>query len=321
MLYELFSWLNSSEENLPSSHPIVTRSDFEHEHKEALLRRRILMADVHDSRSHSSSSGVVSNASLSLAQHTVFLDFMTFCENELTENESVDLFFLALKYLLSPQFDNVKSATSHIKVNLIFLWLLQDKKEVALDFYHANQLILDPYIQINCMVRVEKTGNHLARLTSQLVTQENPITIAYLFGKFIDDTELFAAAILWLIQRGVSIERILQTGLLQNFMLYNLALLHTENSPINQLYLLLNYFPESQGLVKAAERVGCEDRGFKAYTITGVMRDKSQFEKVEIKTTCLDFSPTEVNFAALYQLFESSFLCIDVYLMMMKSLK
>ena len=316
MLYELFSWVKNSETELLFNSQTLTRVVFESEHKHALVARRELRADVCAARFFEATTTTVGEQAKRIEHHDAYMNFMAFCKVELGQQDYCNSFLIALKYLLlMPNTENLP-AINEAKINSIFFILLKENKEKILEFYHQNQQLFNSFQQIKTMVAAaEIVTVHLAEVTSKLHAQENAISVAPLFMTFMDDTELFAAAILWLLLRGVPAERIIQTDLLQHFMLLYSAWLGTLDSPIKYLYGLLGAFPEAQDLIAAAGKVQCEDRslhceegGKHSWAITGVLTEQSTLHRVEINVSSLEFTPTEENFEALYQLFGSSFL-------------
>ncbi len=261
-LYELLSWVNSRESALTFNHQTITQSAYDLELKWAMDKRRELRADVYTAKFRSSSTPTANDAPQQLEQHDAYIGFLTWCGAELANDQFQGTFFIGLNYLLSTSVDEAQLTKNEEKINTIFFELLKENKEKALDFYHQFQQKFDKFTYVNIMVSAEKSADHLAQLAIQLHGQENALSIAPLFKQFIDDTEKFAAAILWLLRRGETIEQILQADLLQNFMLYHSAWLDSSDSQIKNLYNVLGQFPEAKELVDMAKKVQCEDRGF-----------------------------------------------------------
>lgn len=144
-------------------------------------------------------------------------------------------------------------------------------------------------------------------LTLKLHEQKNALALAPLLKVYIDDPEQFAAAILWLLRRGVTSEQLLETQLLQQFMSYNYLSLDSQSSPIHQLYIILNQFPEAHDLLHEAKRVGHGGRGFEEHAITGDLSSQG-LRSVRENLLGRDFSPSAENFVALHELFAENFL-------------
>jgi hypothetical protein len=308
MLFKLFSWVNGSETVLSFDHQMVTRSAFESEHKSAMVVRRELRAKVYDARVSNAYVPGSNDVVQRIEQHDIYIRFITFCGVMLGEHEHCSLFFIALNYLLSVRGQDGSLAINEAKINSVFFSLLKENREQTRCFYYDHQREFESLAQVNFMVSVEKTLDHVEQLTAQLSFQENPISITPLLMQFIGDTEQFAAIILWLLHRGVSTERILQTDLLQSFMLYHLAWLDSPDSPVQHLYHLLEQFAEARALVDAAGEAQCEDRGFHCRAITGTLTNPMDLHRVNVTLDALDFTPTKKNFEMLYCLFGLKFL-------------
>jgi hypothetical protein len=320
MLYDLFSWISNSR-NLDLLKPhLIDIPSFEYEKKLALKCRRELLFELREKKfSQLDSKNVIDR----LDSHNAYCRFMTFCHPLLIERKEMSSFFLALGYLLSGSPDEDEVVDLPNKIQSIFMILLRDEKEETLAFFKAHEDKLGHFENIVRAVDVQKsvdsTIDHLTRLSMALRHQENPMALVSIFKKSIADTELFAAEILWLLKREVSVERILQTNLLQNFMSYHLAYLDSFESPVKYLYRLLEQFESARELLVEAERVPCDERGFHSeqegalsYSIRGVLRNQTELQCVDILSSSLSFSPCEENFKALYHLFDVSFLHMAV---------
>ena len=309
MLYELFSWINNNETELLFSNKLVTREVIEFEHNSALLKQRELLAKVRVERLGSSSSALTGLESQNLlAQQDSFIKFIGFCRTTLGEKEHLNSFILAMEFLLPLSVGEFSPAIKIEKINKLFMALLRENKDLALAFYHDHEVEFDKFSQIKIMVSAEKVKVFLANMIVQLRTQENAVAIAHLCKPSIEDTEQFAALILWFLHREVSTTEIIQTNLLQNFMAYHLAWLSLPDNPIQNLYQLLDSFPEARALVLASAHVQCQERGFASYSITGELSELGDLHRVYIPSSPLDFTPTAENFAVLYRLFGLHFL-------------
>ena len=319
MLYELFSWMKNGQESVLYPNQAVDQTALLDEHQRARTKRRELLAAVYAAQSGPSLPSPSNDAPARLNDHHDYMDFLLFCSKTLGDKNHATMYLLALQYLLASHVDSEHHTLHASKICALFSALLQEYKEETRIFYHSHQDKLDKFPQIAIIIAAEKTREYVALLTLQLQGQENPLSIAQLLLKFVDDTERFAAAILWLLRRGVSSEQILPLNLLQHFMAYNIAYLHATDSPIQHLYRVLAQFPEAEALIKAAENVYCEERGFhteengtRSYAINGVLCEQRKLHHVAINIPALDFSKTEDNFTALYQVFDVSFLIAAV---------
>ena len=116
MLYELFSWVESSETEMFFEHLFLTRSAYKSEQKLALDKRRELRTDVYTSRQ----GAIVEGATKRLENHDAYIAFLTFCSDELGDLEEYSSFLLVLKYLLQIDFSDRPFALIEEKITSIF---------------------------------------------------------------------------------------------------------------------------------------------------------------------------------------------------------
>ncbi|KTC91804.1 Ankyrin repeats (3 copies) [Legionella drozanskii LLAP-1] len=230
------------------------------------------------------------------------------------KDESCDLLLSALSYLLLiPQ--EKQPPKSEEKILFLFNQLIHEDKAAALDFYNQNNALFANHNEINQHVdRVIKLGkalplvkHQLAELKNILKNQENPLGLVNLIKEeSVDNTEKYAAFILWLIQRRVPVKQIIASHLLHDFMCYHLAYLGSPQCEINHLYDILNEFPEAQSLIAEAKKVSCGERGFLKFALDGSRGEN--LRQVEALPVAWEFSPNTDNFTALVDLFSQSFL-------------
>ncbi|WP_133126888.1 hypothetical protein [Legionella nagasakiensis] len=306
MLCELFSWVNSRDGSMEAIHGVVARDAFRAEQALALAKRRELVAKLRVLRYESpSDSTAIAEALRQIEIHESFLVFIRFCERKLETHDTYSLIQLGLEYVLSLEADALIDVQKNEQCARLFQAFLVHEKERACAFYEENKPRLNKVIHE--IMAVERVKAFLADLSDALMHQREPKGVAHLFKGYIDDTEKLAASVLWLVQRGVSAEDIIKTGLLHDFMLYHLSYLHDSDSPVSHLYALLNHFPEARTLIEEAAKVRCEDRGFQRYALTGVLSEE-ELESVESQMCPAEFTAASENFTVLYRLFEEPFL-------------
>ncbi len=310
MLYELFSWLSDGVDRTSISNQIVEQSDVDKYQQDSVEIRRKLLAEIRSIRFEKyPDSANASNEVKHLQQYESYQSFIDFFQKKIKVKNKIPLFILGMEYLLSIY--NTAGIQQDIfanKIAFMFGVLLEKNNDIAIDFYCHNMDKFSAIKKIKIMVESDKTSRFLKHLTSQLVGEKNAIDVAPLFRTFIAETEYFSATLLWLLQQNVSEKEILQTNLLQDFMLYNLASLHAPDSPIVNLYTLLHQFPEARSLLHDAGQVRCEERGFQSYSLMGVRCDENKLQSIVVNPPLIKFTATKENFDALYQLFDESFL-------------
>ena len=302
MLKVLFSSIKNQDINVLMLEGIINISSLKSEHKNSLSRRRGLMGDLQVARLR---GGPLSGLSESIANEDQYLQFLSSCERALGDGDCILPHLLLLKIALN---EDAFSVEIRVMINQIFSILLQQHTQIALTFYSEHRLQFEDMLPVNLMGSREDIKNHLVSLTRKLSAQKDPLSLSIFLSTFVDETEKFAAAILWLLHRGVPVQQILQTELLQNFMLYHVAWLGASGNPVSYLYQLLGSFKEANELVLAAGKVRCEARGFESYAITGALNPDSCLARVEIRHSPLRFTATSENFHALSRLFGRQFL-------------
>lgn len=305
----ILQWINSDEIDTPfPTHPI-TNSELAKEQTQIKKINRQLIAQARLAKLESSTF----TDQEKLERSHQLLSFIGFSMDYMKGNDS-DLVFSTLGYLLAMPQENQPPKFKE-KILFLFKQLINKDKEAAIDFYNQNTADFANHNEVNLLVaritKLDKTlpivRQRLAELNHALKHQENPLGLGNLIKEeFIDNTEAYAAFILWLIQCRVPVRKIIATHLLHDFMRYNLSYLDLPESEINHLYDILKMFPEAQALVAEAKTVSCGERGFLKFALDGSRGEG--LRQVEAQPVVWAFSPTADNFTALAELFSHSFL-------------
>lgn len=139
--------------------------------------------------------------------------------------------------------------------------------------------------------------------------QEDILALSSLIRKAVDSPVAFAALIRCLCMRSIDITKILETHLLHDYFHYYIYTLSYKDNEVKQLFSLLDKFPETKELAKAARQVQCVERGFTSYTLDGCT-DKSGLINIEKKIPLETITASQENFNQLYKLFETPFLTL-----------
>ncbi|KGP62924.1 hypothetical protein EP47_09850 [Legionella norrlandica] len=319
IINDLFNWLENNESPSPLvvANQTINQELLQKEESQTLRTHHELIAQARIAKF----SGLpMAEINKKLEQHKVFKDYLIFCRQQFQENEKNTLFLIALKHLLLKT--EAEQFAYMDKINELFWALLRDSKIETLNFYDNNEALfkncheIQRRMELECRQQkieasVQTVKNHFQDLTESLAFQKNPLGIIALFREWVSDTEKFAALLLCLLQKEVSIEKILQTNLLQDFLKYHLHNLHSEDSEVNSLYSLLSFFPETQALVEAAQNVSCGEPAFQQYSLDGNIQNKT-LAVISPSPAILQFSLNSENFFALYQLFGQSFLAAAI---------
>ena len=312
MLNELFSWTILSEERIPILPHRMTKFDFDNDYKRAVVKQR----EFKYARKPEESSGILSS---NFSDHIAYMGFLEFCKNEIKYSEYFSPYLMLIKYFIRHIGSREFKVIDPVILSKLFDESVAHNRKESLDFYRDFSPALESIRPINTRAKLGNILDNFERIDKLLTAQKDPLSMVPMFRILIEDLEPFAAAILWLLRRGVVPARILQTNLLQSFMSYHLVALHAEENPISRLYELLSQFPEAHELVALAAKVECEERGFyceqeggQSYTLTGVMCAHSSLNRVALVEHAIDYTPTMENIDALYQLFGANFLFLKL---------
>ncbi|MCW8397343.1 ankyrin repeat domain-containing protein [Legionella sp. PATHC038] len=313
IINELFNWLHANEESLHLSDHYLCRNLLESEQIQAKATHRRLLAEIRLAKFHSQKTDELINK---LEQHQRFMDYLEFCSQKFVEDSASSLFLITFKYVLSKSQPEI--AYLGARWNELFFALLQTDKNKLLSFYQGNEALFKNHPEIQKRVVLElheqkrnesikQVENHLIRLNEQLANQKNPLGIIGLCREWVSEPELFAALILWLLQRNVTTKQILQTYLFHDFLKYHLFTLYSEDNEIFHLFALLNHFPETKPLLEAARQTRSDEQAFQHYALDGTL-SKNKLQDIPRSVPPLQFSLKPTNFLALHKLFGQQFL-------------
>lgn len=142
---------------------------------------------------------------------------------------------------------------------------------------------------------------YVEKLNRLFKHQQDPQGIIPLLKSFIDEPEKMAAGLLWLMQKGITTETIISTGLLHDFFKYSQFDLDT----VKALYTLLSEHG-GQELYLAAQKITCNERGFEVYALTGEYQEN--LTQVALVSPILNLTEEEKNISLLYEGFGMDFL-------------
>lgn len=308
MLNELFSWLLNHEDSLDIDNIVITQAEIEREQTLAKEQKRRLIANFRYLKlTPDSDPKAVDTALQNLTNHVHFMRMLPFfAENIDAESGAQSLYQLTFEYLLSAEHKEELDAISDDKAIVLFAALLKQDSEKALESFRKveSKLTVDMHLALS----TEITKSHLQKFSRQLRHEEKPLGIAVLFKGYINHPEQLASALLWLLQKDVPVSDILETGLLQHFLLYNLVDLHSADSPVASFYKLLQQFPDARPLILAAEKIRCEDPAFTHYSLTGDLHNEIELDRIEVSPRGFDFTLQKENMTTLYQIYGILFL-------------
>ncbi len=148
---------------------------------------------------------------------------------------------------------------------------------------------------------------HLYTVNTQ--TQANVLHIAAMGKALIDCPRAFAAFLLSLCTRGVTVQQVLASHLLHDYFCYYVSSLGEHHHPLTQLYQLLQAFPATSALAAAAAQVRSEARGFLSYALDGSMgATANELVAIVAEDIPLRFTAERGNLYGLYGIFGSEFI-------------
>lgn len=262
MLSELFSWLYHSESPTPFPHGEFTLGDLQQAQGEVQQKRRILRSRLHAQSYAASSKLIMDELQKQVVEHeawSVFLDEQVSQWGTQTEKTAIDL---ALNYILAKSLSVVSVAKDEVRIAMIFSDFLAINAEAALAYYERNRHRFAHFPQLGLLIAAHRTREHSLSLSRALEAQVSLLAVAPLCRQWVVDTERFAAMIVLFLQRGMAVQTLLETGLLQHFIAYHLAWLNTDEDQVRLLYDILRQFPEAAALIEEASKVQCDVRGF-----------------------------------------------------------
>jgi hypothetical protein len=217
-----------------------------------------------------------------LSVHSAELTFLQFYlaslekfEASLQLDQSQSIFKLLL------DLTTVDDALLEKALVLFDAWLRQDSA-TALQFY--DQFIENVCLKVRhatplgraaIQLGQQALSYHLKQLRTAFQFQTEPRGLARcLTGTVLGDLPRWGACIIWLLERGVSVEQILQMGVLQKFLGYNFNSLNSRHCPdsmnvVSLFYNILMQFEQASDLVDSVDRFSCDVRGHSEYNLRG----------------------------------------------------
>lgn len=264
MLAELYLWMISP---LNASLPqlgLITK-EFLKEEEDALEKQDAsFVREAITGKSLSNSPEHLLDKTLSpvFNQHDFgsFFEFLQSFKNALNESAQIsieNLFGLALNYLaITP---HIKSHLKSTKGQSLFASFLAVDAKKALHWYEINKELSKTFsVGIGFLVAayLEEQSTSITEIAERkeeihllLAFEKEVLGILPLFLKAVDEELQFAALLLTALERGVSTEQLVASGILNAFIAYHFPQAGQENNAISQLGKALKQFPGTEELV------------------------------------------------------------------------
>jgi ankyrin repeat protein len=322
LISELCTWLYSDDEKaapLIDFTAVIDRSTIEKANHNFLNAARLKLFVQNSLR-----DAVNAASETKAADHQRF-HFLNFCLTYLPNNQQnsvqVPLCFLVLNYLIQPNLE-LDIPAKPAKVAALFAQLINLDEKRALDLYEKHPTFAQDFPAITQQVnilkkrrileaRVAAVDSNLKDLEALLLHEKNLLGIIPLFIGKIDDPYVFAALILYVLNKGVTADELIAKKILSVFLAYHLHSLSDEDNAVNTLYAVLDQLEIKQDpATKLAEKAKISpakiQRLQSSYSLTGEI-----IKTMSIGDDTFDpfaFTVTNDNFKNLLSLFGDLFL-------------
>jgi hypothetical protein len=145
-------------------------------------------------------------------------------------------------------------------------------------------------------------------LTFNLSEQTQALAIAPLGRQFISNPVCFSAFLRWLITHGASVDEIISTHILQDYVRYYLISLQDEDNSIQALYQALKNRPDTLALSVEMETTCCPENELSSYSLHGIISNPEALNNPKKHVPLINITATPTNTAALTHLFGTRFL-------------
>ena len=233
--------------------------------------------------------------------------FLSFCQEwlEKQNNEEISFSFLALLFLIDPRSPIIPQLPE--KTGVLFSHLMGTNKILANQFYqeHFQSIfVFNPQtITDKCLVIIE-----LSRLKFMLAREKNLMGILLLSREFFMEPIKLAALILYLLEQNLSTTTLIKSGILHDFIAYNLFNIDGEDSVIRKFYALLGQFDIASQTIQQASQCVIQISNYQVlYSLDGFVT-QNELSPIEIEETLFEFTISNDNFTNLYNLFGNQFL-------------
>ena len=136
-----------------------------------------------------------------------------------------------------------------------------------------------------------------------LCDQIQALALAPLGRQFISQPLSFAAFLIWLVQRGVAVDDILSTYILQDYALYPLLNEDDAYDPRHLLYQILNAREDTHKLAKKMSVTACPQEELAHFALNGDVSTNKRLNVVPRVAVRADITPDSKNLLALERLF------------------
>lgn len=309
MLYPLFLWIYGKKAGLDLPPATLKLSDFGEAEEAAIHFRRENVAALYAARMKHDTPQIklhYDNLFLFLPK---FQAFIHFAHDQHTKGCD-HLFELTYQYLKHPSTELSRPLNEMIP-ELFKTWLAHEEDK-TLAFFEEEEDGLKDYPALFSLIDIHQATQLRERLHHALEEETHPLHLIHLFKPWVAEPPKVAAALLWLVEKGISNEAILKTGFLHDYFRYHLISLGSPLNPLMRLQTLLNHFPQTQELCALASQKHASERGFNRYSLLGELKEEAALMSLDITSPDIGFTPSPAHFVNLHQIFGDDFLLFAV---------
>lgn len=279
MFNQAFSWLELPTPDLMFPNQLVDMTQYEEAKQVASDLSNAYLSQYRALKFNASAPrDAVEKSHKDFLRSKRYIDFLDECAIFLQDakNHSQSIYLLMLKISLKSTEKSFEQST------ILSAWLKQAPDEAL----HFCQSCLESRLgavnseseQGAVMIRLGKICVDYClddfRLKLKYQEQE-PLALCHLLPSLIEMPFQFAAGIIWMIEKGISINDLIETRILDRFLTSYLleALEFQNNNPkfnmLSFFYGLLDQFEYAKPLVELSKQVSCNIRGFQSYNLLG----------------------------------------------------
>ncbi|MBA2651837.1 MAG: hypothetical protein H0U73_06190 [Tatlockia sp.] len=230
--------------------------------------------------------------------------------------EPFNLFKASLQWLRDASGTSIKNKIiAQQKIGVIFSRFLDLEPEEAIEFYRQELKMIYPSggIIISNYENEKKfkvSKKEIEKLVIDKLENFKEIKrpLSLLLHVDLSNAVELSVYIIWLLRKGESVQSILETGVLQSFLIANIHRLNDETNPVQSFYCMLAEFKEAEQLSILAAKTRVKDEAFKNYNLHGNLCAHEKLDLVQVTEPSFIGILDRRLFNKLYSIFGINFL-------------
>src|SRR3990167_1740627 len=243
------------------------------------------------------------------------VDFIEFIRGQ-NEQAHPNPLQVTLSYLLQ----HPETATHSLDAfNILLMIWLSTKPNEGCAWYEdddVQETLLSNHQEIHLALGRQVTEHYQQEARALFKSVENPLGLLPLFAEHYDNPQRIAAFIIGLLERKVTADVIIKSGLFHEYLLGNIDRMGTSSNPVTQLYRLLNTFAIAEPLSSQAKLTSVmtargANEAFKNYSLDGAEHsghEAKALQRTELSPITFNAVPQPDAFKPFYNLFGQRFL-------------